>query len=230
MTTVENLSVRRFGQENGSAPVVVLLHGFGAPGDDLVPLAQVLGAEGHFRFAVPAAPIALAEGGRAWWPIDFASRQEQLARGEGVDLRAEQPKELPQARAHVEALLTQTTQRYKVPRSRIALVGFSQGAMLALDTLLHTSEPVGCVAMLSGSLIAEQDWMPRLAKQRAVPLFMSHGMYDPVLPFRLSEQLRDLLRGQGYRVTWQEFAGGHEIPPQVLRELGDFLQSCLAAG
>ena len=223
---LESLSVRRFGPEGGDAPVVVLLHGFGAPGDDLVPIAELLGAESGYRFVVPAAPIAVAEGGRAWWQIDFAARQAQLSRGEGLDLRDERPKELPRARAHVEALLTQVASRYRVPRARIALVGFSQGAMFSLDTLLHTEEPVGCVGLLSGSLIAEQDWRPRMAAQRAVPVFMSHGAYDPILPFRLSEELRELLRAQGYRVTWQEFLGGHEIPPQVLRALASFLHSC----
>lgn len=226
MTDLQSLSVRRFGPESGDAPLVVLLHGFGAPGDDLVPIARLLGENSDYRFAVPEAPMTLPEGGRAWWWIDFASRQAQLERGEGLDLRKEQPKELPRARAHVEALLSQLASRYRLPRARIALVGFSQGAMLALDTLLHASEPVGCVALLSGTFVAEQEWLPRMAKQRAVPLFMSHGVYDQVLPFRLSEALRDTLRGHGYKVTWREFAGGHEIPPKVLDDLADFLREC----
>lgn len=226
MADLESLSVRRFGPENGDAPVVVLLHGFGAPGDDLVPLAHVLGEQSGYRFVVPEAPLALPEGGRAWWWIDFAAREAQLARGEGLDLREEQPKDLPRARAHVDALLAQVTRRYRVPRKRIALVGFSQGAMLALDTLLHASEPVGCVGLLSGTFIAEQEWLPRMAQHHAVPLFMSHGAYDPLLPFRLSEALRDTLRAHGYKVSWREFAGGHEIPPRVLSDLEEFLRAC----
>lgn len=230
MADLESLSVRRLGPESGDAPVVVLLHGFGAPGDDLVPIARMLGEHGAYRFVVPEAPIALPEGGRAWWWIDFAAREAQLASGQGLDLRQERPKELPRARAHVEALLTQVASRYRVPRARIALVGFSQGAMLALDTLLHASEPVGCVGLLSGTFIAEQEWLPRMAKHHTVPVFMSHGAYDPLLPFRLSEALRDKLRAHGYEVTWREFAGGHEIPPQVLDALDAFLGRCFDAG
>ncbi len=226
MSDLPTLSVRRFGPETSDAPLIVLLHGFGAPGDDLVPLAHELMADSAYRFVVPEAPIPLAEGGRAWWPIDFGSRQAQLERGDGLDLRAEHPAELPHARAQVEALIERLTERDRVPRKRIALVGFSQGAMLSFDTLLHAPEAVACVAMLSGSFIAEREWTPRLAARRDVPLFMSHGTRDPILPFSLSRQLRDTLQRQGYRVTWQEFSGGHEIPFSVVRALRAFLRDC----
>jgi phospholipase/carboxylesterase len=64
----------------GSGPVVVLMHGFGAPADDLVSLWRVIDVPREVRFVFPAAPLEPAEfaayGGRAWWPIDVMAMQQ----------------------------------------------------------------------------------------------------------------------------------------------------------
>jgi phospholipase/carboxylesterase len=116
----------------GDGPVVVLLHGFGAPGEDLVGLWRVLRVPPETRFVFPAALLSLAsEGygpGRAWWRIDMAAIQ----RGE-PRLVTEVPNGLAEARGAVNAVLDQIEQGWKVPSSRIVLGGFSQGAMLSLD-------------------------------------------------------------------------------------------------
>jgi phospholipase/carboxylesterase len=224
------LEVRRLGPERGETPVVIVLHGFGAPGDDLVPLARTLRAGTSYRMVVPAAPMSLPQGGRAWWPIDFASRQQQYTGGEGRDLRGERPAGLAQARAQLEALVGRVGAAYGVPRRKIALVGFSQGAMLALDALLHMAEPVGCLGFLSGSFISERDWRRRLeARRAAVPVFMSHGTRDTILPFALSRALRDALRQHGHAVSWHPFEGGHTIPAPVVRALRSFLKGCFGS-
>ena len=223
------LHLRRVGFEKGAGPIALVLHGFGAPGDDLVPVAARLSALTPYRFVLPEAPIGLPQGGRAWWLIDFAAREQQLARGEGLNLRNELPAGLPTARAKIEALLQQVGESYGVPRRQIALVGFSQGAMLSMDVLLRGAEPVACVALLSGSFIAEKEWRPRLASRKQVPLFMSHGEGDPVLPFATSVELRDLLRQEGYSVRFHPFHGGHGVPLEVVHELAAFLKTCAGA-
>src|SRR5258706_877282 len=80
------------GPNGGAALTVVLMHGFGAPGDDLVQLASVIDAP--VRFVFPAAPLEL--GGlygdsRAWWLLDLVRLEEELRRGTPLDLRAEIP-------------------------------------------------------------------------------------------------------------------------------------------
>ena len=200
------------GSSTGPTPkVVVLLHGWGAPGDDLVPLAREL-ARPDTRFVVPAAPLPRPGGGLAWWPLDLDRRQRALARGQ--DIAAEVPEGLPAARTRVQALLKEVRTRYR-PEVLI-LAGFSQGGMLALDVALAADPPVDRVAVLSGTLIAENLWRGWMAREKKPPVFMSHGRGDPILPFVTSERLRSLLAEHGFSVTWVPFEGGHEIPEVVL--------------
>jgi len=214
----------------GDGPVVVLLHGFGAPGEDLVSLFRVLDVPAGTRFVFPAAVLSLAsEGygaGRAWWRIDMAAIQ----RGD-VRLTTTVPEGLEVARAAIDGLLDHVETTWNTPASRIVLGGFSQGAMLSLDVALRRKTPPKGVALLSGSLIAEPEWRALLATPLAAgarAVFQSHGSLDPILPFSVAEALRDLLRSAGADVTWCPFRGGHEIPPPVLDGLGRFITGALA--
>lgn len=199
----------------GDGPVtVVLLHGFGAPGDDLVALAQFIRVP-NVRFVFPAAPIEL--GGlygdaRAWWQLDLAKLEQDLRTGSIRDRRSEVPVGLDVARAKISALLDEL----KVDNTKLVLGGFSQGAMLSLDVALHRDVAPAGLALMSGTLLAESLWEPKFAKLSGVPVFMSHGIADSLLPFAISQHLRDRLVAAGAKVTWVEFMGGHEIPPPVL--------------
>lgn len=224
---MERLKTHWIGDRGAKTPVVVLLHGFGAEGTDLVPLAQALSHVTPYHYLVAEAPHALPQGGRAWWNIDFAARQARLERGEGLDLRQETPEGLPHARALVSSLLEETRRELGLDARKLALVGFSQGAMLSFDTALHAAEPPACVGLLSGSFLSEATWRPRFAARRDLPVFMSHGIHDMILPFALSELLRDELKREGYDVRFVPFRGGHEIPRVVFDELRAFLSRCL---
>src|SRR5690606_32371553 len=194
--SVESLKTHWIGDRDARTPVILLLHGFGAEGTDLIPLARALSADTAYRYLVAEAPVALPQGGRAWWHIDFAARQARLERGEGLDLRQETPEALPKARALVTSLIEKTRRELGLKPRELALVGFSQGAMLSFDTALHLAEPPACVGLLSGTFLSEATWRPRFAARRNVPVFMSHGSHDPILPFALSEALRDELTQQ----------------------------------
>jgi phospholipase/carboxylesterase len=72
------------GRGSGDGPVVVLLHGWGAPGDDLVPLGQEIDAPRGTRYVFPEAPLSLQMGfgdSRAWWMLDLEKRQREIAAG-----------------------------------------------------------------------------------------------------------------------------------------------------
>jgi phospholipase/carboxylesterase len=218
------------GQGGGDGPLVVLLHGFGAPGDNLVWLHESLSAPAGTRFAFPAAPQALGReymGGRAWWWIDLAERQLREARGEPRDL-TEVPKGMAEARAQLTEMMLQTAGRaFEAPPRKVVLGGFSQGAMLSLDVALHSSLPLAGLALLSGTHLAANEWAPRFATRRGLSVFMSHGTQDPILPFSIDEGLRDELVRHGLPVEWVPFPGGHDIPPTVRQRLGAFLQRVL---
>ena len=128
-----------------------------------------------------------------------------------------------EARAHVERLVAALAARH--PEASLVLGGFSQGAMLALDVALHQSAPPAGLILMSGTLIADALWRPRMASLAGVPVMLSHGRDDGLLPFSAAEQMRDRLVAAGAAVDWQAFRGGHEIPPAVIDAAGKLLRA-----
>ena len=220
------------GQGGGDGPVVLLLHGFGASGDDLVPLADVIQVPTGTRWLFPEAPLSLNMGfgdSRAWWIIDFARIQEDRAAGRIRDLSVELPQGLALARERMLAFLKELPRQLPIDYKKTVIGGFSQGAMLTCDAVLQTDYPFAGLVQLSGNLLAQAVWGPLMAKRRRLPVFQSHGTQDDILPYIGAERLRDALAQSGLAVEWHSFRGGHEIPEAVLRRLSSFITNVLKA-
>jgi phospholipase/carboxylesterase len=214
------------GRGGGNGPLVLLLHGFGASGDDLVSLADVLHVPAGTRFIFPEGPLSLSFGprdARAWWLIDMARIAADQAAGRIRDLSNEIPKGLAPARKTMLAFLKEVEQKFVADPRKTILGGFSQGAMLSCDVMLRTTQPYAGLIQLSGTLLATQEWTPLLQKRKGLPVFQSHGMQDELLPYVGAERLRDTLIHAGLLVEWHSFRGGHEIPRPVLQRLGPFI-------
>lgn len=210
----------------GNGPVVILLHGFGAPGDDLVPLSDVLLVPAGTRFVFPEGPLSLSFGprdARAWWLIDMARIQADRAAGRVRDLSQDLPKGLALAREKMLLFLKEVEQKFGADPRKTILGGFSQGAMLSCDAVLHTDRPYAGLVQLSGNLLAQPVWSLLMPKRKGLPVFQSHGMEDEILPYGGGEGLRDTLIHAGLSVEWHSFSGGHEIPRPVLQRLGPFI-------
>ena len=222
---IAGLTTRIVGPADATT-TVVLLHGFGAPGDDLVALANYV--RGPARFVFPAAPIEL--GGlygdaRAWWRLDLMRLEQDLREGRAATRRDEIPDGLPEARTQLLQFLDELQAKYGIPDDRLVLGGFSQGAMLSLDTALHRATAPAGLLLMSGTLLAESTWTPKMASLAGKPVMLSHGRHDQLLPFTFSEVLRDKLVAAGAVVDWQPFVGAHEIPPPVLVAAGKLIAS-----
>jgi phospholipase/carboxylesterase len=236
-TQIGPLACRVF-QQSDSPPelLVVMCHGFGAPGDDLVPLAPDLVRRrpelAHTRFVFPAAPLSLSSlgpgygNGRAWWMLDM----ERLMSLSPVEYRAEVPEGLAAARRALLAVLDELTRSTGLPRSKCVLSGFSQGAMLATDVALRLEEAPAALGILSGTLISEVQWRAKAAARKGLRVFQSHGREDPLLPYLNAEALRDLLSGAGLDVAFLPFEGGHGIPLEAVEGLADLLSSAGLGG
>jgi len=214
------------GHGGGYGPLVVLLHGFGAPGDDLVPLADVIDVPAGTRWIFPEGPLSLSFGpidARAWWMIDMARIAQDRAAGRVRDLSQDIPKGLAPMRDKLRELLQMIERQLGADPRKTVLGGFSQGAMLSCDAVLHSDRPYAGLVQLSGNLLAQPVWGPLLQKRKGLPVFQSHGTRDEVLPYVGAERLRDVLAQAGFAVEWHNFRGGHEIPESVIRQLGLFL-------
>lgn len=217
----------------GDGPTVVLCHGFGAPGDDLVSLARVIEVAPHTRWFFPEAPHAIDVGmgmvGRAWWHIDMMKLQMALARGEIRDLASETPDGLDAAADALTSCLDSLVNDHGVDPARMVLGGFSQGAMLTTELTLCRGTAHAGLAVLSGTLLSEARWRAGAAERaRGLAVFQSHGRYDPILPYPGAEELRDILTASGADVSFVPFSGQHEIPPPALDGLQRFARARLA--
>ena len=198
--------------------VVVMLHGYAMVPEDLAPFAHSMGVSA--RFLLPEAPALASPSGRAWWPLDHVERDRQLQSGPR-DLFRERPPGAPAARRLLLAFLDEIRGTYG--DDPVALVGFSQGGMLACDAVLRDAPNVAALALLSSSRIMASEWLPLAGRARGLPVLVSHGRSDPDLAFAAGERLRDMFVDAGADVVWVPFDDGHLIPLVVWRKLRSLL-------
>ena len=220
------------GKGGGDGPAIVLSHGFGAQGDDLVSLASAVDVgplAGKVRWFFPEAPMVVDFGGgqtgRAWWPIDMRRMQPGIPESERLRLMEETPSGLAPARE----ILEQGLAALDLDPARTVIGGFSQGAMLSTEVQIHRDAPYAGLAILSGSLLSVDRWNPAIAERgKDLRVFQSHGQQDPIILFAAASALRNLLQAYGADLEFVAFPGQHEIPRVVLQGLGRFVQKVLA--
>jgi phospholipase/carboxylesterase len=203
--------------------LIVFLHGYGADGNDLIELGrqwqQLLPTA---AFAAPHAPEAcgMSPLGRQWFPLTMRDPSE---RWRGVV--AAQPA--------LDAFLDAELARHRLPDSKLALVGFSQGTMLALHVGLRRSGAPAAIVGYSGMLVeAEPAASPPTARSssRPRPVLLIHGSEDNIIPVDALFMSAQALAEAGFPCEWHLSIGlAHGIDPEGLRHGGLFLASHLAA-
>jgi phospholipase/carboxylesterase len=200
---------------------IVMLHGYNMRASDLTPFAHSMGIPGA-AYAFPQAPDSVSATGYAWWPISRLTSpvQPNIAR----DLWRQYPEGRENARALLREFLVSLRARRDMP---VILAGFSQGGMLACDTVLMEDVEVAGLAMLSSSCIAAAQWQERRERLNGMRAFVSHGRADPDLSFNAGRRLADFMTSAGAALTWAPFDGGHEIPLVAWRRFKQFVQAIL---
>lgn len=209
--------------DDPKALTVVCLHGYGADMRDLVPPAREIRAGRPLRWIFPDAPNTLDWGGKAWFPIDIAAFEESQRTGTPRDLSTSEPQGMAESRRRLQELLVELGADW----GRLVLMGFSQGSMMAVDLALRapkTKTPAG-VVILSGALVDGRTLASLAPRHKGLPFFQSHGSADPILGFRQALELEKALTSAGWVGRLRRFEAGHGVPPEIIAELGDWLET-----
>jgi phospholipase/carboxylesterase len=194
--------------------LVVLCHGYGSDGNDLIGLVP------HWRNALPGAafvspnaPERIAGAGYQWFPLSRIDPQETLRGTEGA---------APKLNEFIDAELA----RLNLTGDKLALVGFSQGTMMSLYVGLRRNPAPAAIVGFSGMLVGGET-LPRF--DTAPPVLLLHGDMDQVIPPQALFMSANALGGAGVPVQWHMSKGlAHGIDPVGLALAGQFLADAFA--
>jgi phospholipase/carboxylesterase len=197
---------------------VIWLHGLGADGHDFEPIVPELRLRIAARFVFPHAPIrpVTINGDmpmRAWYDIA------------GFDAAAEDAAGIRASAAAVARLVDRELAR-GTDAERIVLAGFSQGGAIALQLALREPRRLAGVVALSTYLpLAATLAMEKSAANAATPIFMAHGLADPVIPLAHADASRRVLEREGYAVDWHVYPMEHSVCAPEILAIGAWLDA-----
>ena len=198
----------------GPHPTILSLHGRGANAFDLLGLAPYL-CNGKFLMICPQGLLESSIGsgaiGYAWYP---------MSKGGPPDIGA-----MISSRAKLEEFLDQCLQRYPIDTKKLAVLGFSQGGVMAHSLALANPERFAALAVLSSWL--PQELLPQLAIKEAVQSLstsVQHGTRDSVIEVSRARDSVKRLRALGVPLTYREYDMDHEITPRSLTDLSAWLE------
>lgn len=197
---------------DGPFPMVLALHGWGANAHDLLGLAPYLG-RGEALVVCPEGPLAFEVGpgatGHGWFPLAAGAPPDEEAIAAAVEGLA----------GFLDACLA----AYPVDTSKLVLLGFSQGGVMAYALALRDPRRYAALVALSSWLPeAIADDTPNCPEGLSLPVFIAHGSEDPMIPVARAQESNDRMREKGYAPVYREYAMQHEIRPETLRDLVGF--------
>ena len=199
---------------------VIWLHGLGADGHDFEPIVPELNLDVPIRFVFPHAPKrpVTINGGmemRAWYDIDPGS---PLSGTDEIRMSAAAVQELVDVENH-----------NGMPTDRIVLAGFSQGGVVALHLGLRTESRFAGLMALSTYVHDHENVGTEVSFVSIdTPIFMAHGIADPMIPITRAVTSRDALTALNYQVDWREYGMGHHVCPEELVDIKGFLERVLS--
>jgi phospholipase/carboxylesterase len=198
---------------------IIWMHGLGADANDFAPIVPEL-VRPQFpplKFIFPNAPMrpVTVNGGyvmRAWYDIlgaDLGQRQDEAG--------------FKASRREIEALIDAEIAR-GTPSENILLAGFSQGAAMTLYVGLRHAKKLGGLIALSGYLpLAAQTAAEAHVANVGTPIFMAHGLSDPVIAEALAKRSAEALKTLGHPVDYRTYPMPHSVSPQEIDDLANWL-------
>ena len=199
-----------------STALVILIHGYGSNGDDLISLARMIRpALPDAAFVAPNAPLEIPRMAAAyqWWPIETFSMTERAAGAAA-------------AAPGLDAFITDELAAAGLSADRLLLVGFSQGTMMSLHVGLRRPEPVAGIVGISGMLVAPERLRAEIGSRP--PVLLVHGTADGVVPFRSMEMAETALTAIGVDVRTHVSPGvGHSVGEDGLLATTEFARRAI---
>jgi phospholipase/carboxylesterase len=200
---------------DGSWPLLVLLHGFGASMHDLASLGPAIDATGYV-YAFPNAPYKVELGfgsvGQSW----------------SGDRPGVQPtSETRSVEELLNAAIAEIIESTGAQPGRVALGGFSQGAGLTLRHGLLRPDAFAALIVLSGFFRDAETVRPLLPEQRSQPIFLVHGRQDQMIALSQAHETKSFLETEGYDVAYHEYDMPHTITDAVVADLIPWLHEKL---
>jgi phospholipase/carboxylesterase len=220
MSEQATLSGPTFGPASGgpAKQLVILLHGVGANGDDLIGLAPVLAQmlpDAEFLSPNAPHPCDMAPFGYQWFSLQDRS-PESIEAG----VRAVAPV--------IDSFIDEQREARQLAPRQVALLGFSQGCMMSLFVGLRRQEPLAAVVGYSGVLVAPQKLADEIASRP--PVLLVHGEADPVVPYQSLAAAQSGLEAGGVEVQALSRPGlGHGIDEEGIRHGAALLHRTLVA-
>lgn len=210
-------------EDEPGGTLVVFLHGYGGGLRSSRGFARAIAGDG-IRVVLPEAVLPHASGrGAMWWEFLPNDWPKPYPVDPKVKTKPAASRQLPLARRAVVELVERLRARFEP--NRTMLVGFSQGAMLALDTAMVLEPPPDRVALLAGYPLL--DSLANVEKPReSHPRFLVvHGRQDRVIAFQSGQDATRLLERNGFPVEFVPHDGGHVIDGTVIAALRRFLSA-----
>lgn len=203
--------------EKGDArpPLLLLLHGYGSNEADLFSLAPH--TDKRFLVVSARAPHTLGYGSYAWFNLAFTER--------GIVADVE---EAAASFARLSKFVGELGEAYDFDARRVYLMGFSQGAMMTLGLALTEPERVAGAVAMSGRLPTQM--LARMAapeRLAGLPVFVAHGIYDPMIPVEQGREAREVLAKLPVALTYREYGMAHEVTLESLADISTWLAARL---
>jgi phospholipase/carboxylesterase len=196
--------------------LVILLHGYGSNGEDLIGLAPYWTQDlPNTVFVSPDAPFPCEMGfGHQWFSLQSWAPMSLLAGAEN-------------ASTYLDKFIDEQMEKYNIPASKVALVGFSQGTMMSLYIGPRRKEKLAGIVGYSGGLIGGEQLIGN-SNFTKPPVYLVHGEMDTVVPVAAFFHAKETLRQAGFDVSGHTTPGmAHTIDEQGIHEAGEFLKNLL---
>lgn len=198
----------------GPFPTILALHGWGANAHDLLGLAAYLHG-GEALVLCPQGPVKFQAGpgqvGYGWFPITGGGPMD--------------PAEFAKGRDALGRFVDQALEHFPVDPKNLAVMGFSQGGVMAFDLVLRAPVRFAGLASLSSWLPNDlANTLPKADTLAGFPVLVQHGSADPMIPVERGRETRDRLLRMGVDLRYNEYAMQHEIGAESLRDLVTWLE------